>query len=76
MSDGTVRLLKKWGIPVTRENYLRLACAGNPPDEIDGEVEAELDRVRQSLPGGDWEATTLPLTRADRRWLRKMGVAQ
>jgi len=40
--DGTVRLLEKFGIPVTRENYLRLAFAGNPPAELDGEIEAEL----------------------------------
>ena len=41
--DGTVRLLEKFGIPVTRENYLRLAFAGNPPQEpLDGEIEAEL----------------------------------
>lgn len=41
--DGTVRLLQKYGILVTRENYLRLAFAGNPPQEpLDGEIEAEL----------------------------------
>lgn len=41
--DGTVRLLQKYGIPVTRENYLRLAFAGNPPEEpLDAELEAEL----------------------------------
>ena len=45
--DGTVQLLKKYGIPVTRENYLRLAFAGNPPDELDGEIEAELPRFLQ-----------------------------
>jgi hypothetical protein len=41
--DGTVRLLEKFGIPVTRENYLRLAFAGNPPQgPLDGEIEVEL----------------------------------
>jgi len=41
--DGIVRLLEEFGIPVTRENYLRLAFAGNPPQEpLDGEIEAEL----------------------------------
>lgn len=41
--DGTVKLLQRYGIPVTRENYLRLAFAGNPPQEpLDGEIEAEL----------------------------------
>ena len=43
--DGTLALLKKYGIPVTRENYLQLAFAGNPPDELDGEVEAELEEI-------------------------------
>jgi hypothetical protein len=42
-ADGTLNLLKKFGIPVTRGNYLRLAFAGNPPQEpLDGEIEAEL----------------------------------
>jgi hypothetical protein len=46
--DGTVRLLEKFGIPVTRENYLQLAFAGNPPQEpLDGEIEAELPRELQ-----------------------------
>jgi len=40
--DGTIRLLHQHNIPVTRENYLRLAFGGNPPDELDGEIEAEL----------------------------------
>jgi hypothetical protein len=41
-SDGTQRLLDKFQIPQTRENYLLLAFGGNPPAELDGEVEAEL----------------------------------
>jgi hypothetical protein len=40
--DGTIRLLEEYGIPVTRENYLNLAFAGNPPQELDAEVEAEI----------------------------------
>jgi hypothetical protein len=40
--DGTQRLLDEFNIPQTRENYLRLAFGGNPPTELDGEVEAEL----------------------------------
>ena len=47
-SDGTVRLLEKWGIPVNRENYLMLAFAGHPPQEpLDGEIEAELPEELQ-----------------------------
>ena len=38
--DGTVKILERLGIPVTRENYLRLAFAGHPPVELDGEIEA------------------------------------
>jgi hypothetical protein len=47
-SDGTVQLLEKHGIPVTRENYIRLSFASRPPaglldgENIDGELLAEL----------------------------------
>jgi len=36
--------LKKYNVPVTRENYLQLAFMGNPPeeDELDSEFEASL----------------------------------
>ena len=52
--DGTVKLLKKFGIPVTRENYLRLAFAGNPPEvQLDGEIEAELPRELQRVNTDD-----------------------
>jgi hypothetical protein len=40
--DGTFTLLERMGLPVTRENYLRAAFLGNPPEELDGEVQAEL----------------------------------
>jgi hypothetical protein len=41
--DGTLILLERMGLPVTRENYLRVAFMGNPPPEpLDGEIEAEL----------------------------------
>jgi hypothetical protein len=76
MSDSTVRRLREAGLPITRANYLLLECWGRVPDEIDGEIEAMLDDVRESLPGGDWEPTTLPLTRADRRMLRAMGISR
>ena len=43
--DGTVKILERLGIPVTRGNYLRLAFAGNPPEEpLDGEIEAQIPR--------------------------------
>jgi len=48
ISDSTVESLNQLGLPVTRENYLRLAFMGNPPDEpLDGEIEAELPRFLQ-----------------------------
>ena len=47
--DGTVRLLVEHGIPVTRENYIRLASLGsvNPDEPLDGELEAELPEELQ-----------------------------
>jgi hypothetical protein len=48
--DGTMRLLEKYGIPLTRENYLRLAFNGNPPPEpLDGEVEEMLPEELQLI---------------------------
>ena len=47
--DGTEQMLVELGLPVTRENYLRLAFAGNPPQEpLDGEIEAELPKELQN----------------------------
>ena len=42
--DGTQRLMEKYGLdPTDRDDYLRLAFGGNPPQEpLDGEIEAEL----------------------------------
>jgi len=48
--DGTQQLLVECGLdPYNRMDYLRLAFAGNPPEEpLDGEIEAELpDGIRQ-----------------------------
>jgi hypothetical protein len=115
--DGIVKLLQQYGIPVTRENYLRLAFAGNPPEEpLDGEIEAELpeelqrvcaDGVNNAPSAGQCDEpshttrsgipicercgkstrsmnqlvcapcrsrTRLLLTKADRKWLRQIGV--
>ena len=115
--DGTVRLLEKFGIPVTRENYLRLAFAGNPSEEpLDVELEAELPEELQRVDRDDINngpsagqcdepsyttrsgipicercgkstrsmnqlvcarcrsRTRLLLTKADRKWLRQIGV--
>jgi len=45
-NDGVLNLLREYGIPVTRENYLRLAFMRNPPQEpLDGEIEAEVQEA-------------------------------
>ena len=46
--DGTMRILEKFGIPTTRENYLNLAFAGHPPAELDGEIAAMLPKQFQN----------------------------
>lgn len=68
-ADGTVRILKELGIPVTRENYLMLAFAGHPPDELDGEIEAMIPREILA-------AEKRAIRRADRKWLREIGVSR
>ena len=45
--DGTLKILERLGIPLTRENYLMLAFAGNPPagslkEPLEEELEEEL----------------------------------
>lgn len=47
--SGTLRLLEKYGIPVTGENYLLLAFAGEPPEEMDGELAAEMPSAAKNL---------------------------
>jgi hypothetical protein len=38
----TLDLMKKHGVPLTRENYLHIEYMGTPPEEIGGEIEAEI----------------------------------
>lgn len=43
MSDDIVlEAMKQNNIPLTRQNYLDIAYMGNPPEEIGGEIEAEI----------------------------------
>ena len=42
MRNLTLELMKKLKVPLTRENYLHIEYMGNPPDEIGGEIEAEI----------------------------------
>lgn len=52
--DGTVRILERLGIPVTRENYLMLAFAGHPPeDPLDGEIEIQIPRELRAVEDDD-----------------------
>lgn len=44
-SDGTLSLLLKQGIPITRSNYLLLAFAGEVPEKLDGELEEYLVEI-------------------------------
>ena len=55
--DGTVMLLRLAGIPVTAENWLRLAFAGDlPTPPFDGELAAGLpDWVRRAFDSDDDE---------------------
>jgi hypothetical protein len=40
--DGVMRLLKKYDLPITRENYIKLAFMGDPPVPWTLEDEANL----------------------------------
>lgn len=40
--NDVINTMQKYGIPVTRENYLNLAYFGNPPAELSAEEELEL----------------------------------
>ncbi|MGC2278978.1 MAG: hypothetical protein WA603_03125, partial [Candidatus Acidiferrales bacterium] len=54
--DGTIKLLLEYNIPITRECYLDLAFAGNPPEELDPEIAEELIdlRISRILPDAKW----------------------
>jgi hypothetical protein len=42
MRNLTLELMKKHGVPLTRENYLYIAYMGDVPEEIGGEIEASI----------------------------------
>ncbi len=48
-SDEILSLLKRAGLPVTRDEYLKVAYFGEPPKEWTAELEAELPKELQ-----DW----------------------
>ncbi|MGH9757259.1 MAG: hypothetical protein ACRD4M_05935 [Candidatus Acidiferrales bacterium] len=41
-TDSVLEMMKERNVPLTRENYLAIAYWGNPPEEIDGEIEASI----------------------------------
>jgi hypothetical protein len=69
-SDGTVDLLKQLGLPLTRQNYLSLAFAGNPPEEpLDREIE-------EMIPREILAAEKRAIRRADKKFLRDIGASR
>ena len=40
--DAILEMMKRRGIPETRENYLALAYLGDPPQELSAEEELQL----------------------------------
>ena len=49
MHDAWVNVLKAYGAPITREEYLNTAWAGRPPDPLGAELESMLPSELQ-----DW----------------------
>lgn len=49
--DGIEKMMVKFNIPLTRENYLELAYMGEVPEELSAEEEAELPEQFRSLDG-------------------------
>ena len=54
-NDSVLDMMKKEGIPMTRENYLSLAYFGNPPDELDPEEEFALPAQFQLEPPEEFD---------------------
>ena len=55
--DPLVSLMKRFNIPITRENYLNLAYMGEVPEELGAEQEAD-------LPPEIQRPTHLPMSKA------------
>jgi hypothetical protein len=68
--DGTTALLREYGIPVTRENYLMLAFAGRVPEEpLDGEIIIQMPKELQRPT-----RPRVRFTKADKKMLKDMGT--
>jgi hypothetical protein len=49
-TDPVIVLLKQMDLPVTRQNYLRVAYLGEVPDEFGPELEMELPEELRKYP--------------------------
>jgi len=47
-NDEFIAIMKRDGIPLTRENYLELVYAGNPPETLSAEEEEDLPEMFQN----------------------------
>ena len=63
MQNSTLELMKKHKVPMTRENYLYLEYMGTPPEEIGGEIEAEIPQEIRDAEDA-----------ADIAWMAELGV--
>ena len=52
--DPLKRLMKKYDIPLTRENYLELAYMGEVPEQLSAEQEADLPIELQRTPPNNY----------------------
>jgi hypothetical protein len=52
LNDPVVKLMKRYQMPVTRENYLELAYMGEVPEELSAEQELALPKKLQKQRNG------------------------
>lgn len=45
MESGLMALMRRTGVPLTREHYLNLKHLGEPPQQLGPEEQEELDRL-------------------------------
>ena len=70
ITDHTLDFMRRCKIPLTRKNYLHIEYFGTPPEELGGDLEAELPAMFRKRS----RAQGLRLTAEDRRWLRALEI--
>jgi len=55
LTDIVLEKMRELGIPETRENYLKMAFFGTPPETIDAELEYSLPQQFQLEPAEEFE---------------------